>query len=279
MAVGTMIAEDLVTSGLGALFGIIKQATLYLRQPNEKFAGPNMSIDAIKNTAASIQNNVLSDSISKGWKETQKYISIIKENGFIPVSVQYNPKSIRFRSYNGRITSGGVGTDQGMGSQTQIQMKATTHMSFQLVFTDIELKDAFMWEKFRLSIRDVASAVSEVSRVATGKRHTVKNEVEGLIGMMCRPETRRILFSWGDMAYQGEVTNLDANYTMFSPDGNPIMATVDVTVQQIADDSSTRKADEDYWNASFDRLFKNGKTDVQGQTVMQSVSSILNINV
>lgn len=278
MAVGTMIAEDLVTSGLGSLLGIIKQATLYLRKPNDKIAG-GASIGAIKSATASIQNQVLSNSISMGWKETQEYISIIKKKNFIPVSVQYNPKSIRFRSYNGRITSGGVATDQGMGSQTQMQMKATTHMSFQLVFTDIALKDAFMWEKFRLSIRDAAAAAAEIVRVTNGGQHTVKREVEGLIGMMCRPETRRVLFAWGDMAYQGEVTNLDAKYTMFNPDGNPIMATVDVTVQQIADASDTRKADEDYWNASFDRLFKNGKTDVQGQTVMQSVSSILNINM
>lgn len=278
--VAAMMGEDLLSSANGIIFGEIPKATLYLRKPESGLTG-NVLMDnlaAIKTVTADAQS-LLSGSISRDRKETKKTIEDMKAQGFIPVPVQYNPKSIRFQTYNGRITSGGVGADQGMGTQTQMQMKATTNLSFQLIFADISLKDAFMWEKFRISAKDLVDTGFEIARIVKGKIHTVKNEVEGLIGMMCNPVTRRVLFSWGDMAYQGEVTNIEAQYTMFSPDGHPIMATVDMTIQQIADTNDSMKTDEQYWDSAFDRLFKDDATSIDGQSIAQSMSSVLNINI
>lgn len=281
--VATMMGEDFGSSITGALLGQIPKATLYLRKPENGLKGQELldTLTTIKTVSAQAQN-LLSDSISADRKETKKTIEAMKAQGFIPVKVPYNPKSIRFQSYNGRITSGGIGSEQGMGTQTQMQMQATTNLSFQLIFTDISLKDAFMWEKFRLSAKDLIDTGFEIARISKGKIHTVKNEVEGLVGMMCNPVTRRVLFSWGDMAYQGEVTSIDANYTMFSPDGHPIMATVDMTIQQIADNNDNIKEDEAYWGHAFDRLFKDGKdlvNKVDGQSIAQSMSSVLNIKI
>lgn len=277
--VAAMMGEDFVSSITGSLLGVIPKATLYLHAPKETNSSENLlnTLSEIKFDSAVAQFG-LNDSISKDRKETKKVIEDMKTAGFIPVPVQYNPKSIRFQTYNGRITSGGVGADQGMGTQTQMQMKATTNLSFQLIFTDISLKDAFMWEKFRISAKDILDTGLEISRIAKGKIHTVKNEVEGLVGMMCNPVTRRVLFSWGDMAYQGEVTNIEAQYTMFSPDGHPIMATVDMTIQQIADTNDSMKVDEQYWDAAFDRLFKESPS-IDGQSIAQSMSSVLNIKI
>ena len=166
------------------------------------------------------------------------------------MQVQYNPSSISIQANAMPIPTQYMQQNVDNGVPNQLLRPPQTVMSVELIFDAVNVKDAFMFEKFRLSVGDV---VSDVAAGITGSKggYTVQPQTNGLIGMIMRDSTRLVTFKWADMAFTGEVTEVQARYTMFSVSGKPIRSIVRFNITQQVESL----ADHKYWDDAFDKCF------------------------
>lgn len=84
-------------------------------------------------------------------------------------------------------------------------------------------------------------------------------KLRGLLGMTAYEERKQVLFCWKHLSFFGELTQMDARYTMFREDGTPIRGTVSMTIRQTmgakGQDSSRQQA--------FEGLFRARKNQVK----------------
>jgi Contractile injection system tube protein len=79
-----------------------------------------------------------------------------------------------------------------------------------------------------------------------GKSTTVQQAIAQLLKWTCvppedygkkTPQPPTVTFSWGtDIMFKGFLSQVSAEYTMFSPAGSPLRATADISIQQVPDD-------------------------------------------
>lgn len=157
----------------------------------------------------------------------------------------------------GRRTTGTMGQNMksGLGGQfrlLQVQYNpATLRLSVGGQDTKMENAQAPGSTEVIHQKTQPADATLSMDLMITGE--TAEIQVNGLLGMLGDELTRRVIFCWGNMAFPGEVTAISASYTMFSPEGKPIMAKVSITINQESQAEST------YWTKAFDKLFSNRK--------------------
>ena len=97
------------------------------------------------------------------------------------------------------------------------------------------------------------------------------------IGMIMRKSTRLVTFQWSEMSFTGEVTEVHADYTMFSVSGRPVRSQVRINISQRVDSGS----DSQYWNKAFDKCFgsQNVSAISGGKSQMEGLSNLLNIGI
>lgn len=177
------------------------------------------------------------------------------------VGVQYNPKTLTITGLGGISRSYGQGFGAGAENQiTQIDNKTSITLSCELVFTNVNVSDAFMTEDLmNLNIESAASNVMNIADRAMGKSPSVQPMVDGFISVVTTNYTRWIIFAWGSTVFRGELTRVDCNYKMFNKRGDPIIATVNISIRQGFDENKTL---EDHWRTQFEAVFK-GKDPAQ----------------
>jgi len=165
--------------------------------------------------------------------------------------VQYNPSSISFACNADEIAVRYLQAEHTEGMLPIQQCRPpSVVMSVDLIFDAVNTKDAFMFEKFRLSATDIAG---NIAGAITRREYSVQPHTNALIAMIMRNSTRFVTFKWADLTFTGEVTEISAQYTMFSVSGKPIRSVVHMNITQEV--GST--ADESYWNKAFDSCFGN----------------------
>ena len=89
--------------------------------------------------------------------------------------------------------------------------------------------------------------------------------------------TRGVVFYWSEMAFAGEVTGVNAVYTMFNPQGHPIRGKVSLAIEQSEDSDVTSGGK--YWEEAFDRLFGDYSkdTDVDDSSILDQIGNIINL--
>ncbi len=193
---------------------------------------------------------------------------------FLPFEVQYNPNSIRLETVAGRQEYK-QNTQNGLKYADEIRaMEKTdtnTYMSFQLIFDDTSIRDAFMLETGSVISNSAKEIVKDF--VNDKKSHSVREQVDMLIAALAKAPTRQMIFFWSNMCFRGELTRANARFTMFNTAGNPIRAVVDLTLEQNAS-LTVYNYDEEYWKKTFDKVFEE-KGSVGGakkfaQNVMKS---------
>ena len=214
-------------------------------------------LDVSNSEATSLQTALMNLS-SKGKKE--KAIT----SGYHILKVKYNPSKIQIDSRAGSFLQQGNGNN----NVTQINMPSQTFMNFEILLDEENHPDAFMFEK--VTNLSMGALVSDVSGVVKNLRnddgYTVRPQVEALMGLLTQAETRQVVFYWKDMVFAGEVVSVDATYTMFNTIGNPIRASVRLSIRQ----ASQEPADNEYWYKAIDNLEKGGSG------VQSKVSNLLN---
>ncbi|MCR5626479.1 MAG: hypothetical protein K6F99_04080 [Lachnospiraceae bacterium] len=189
---------------------------------------------------------------------------------FKAFEVQYNPSSIHFDTAAGKQEN--LRKQQGNSFEDMIysqNFSGITNMSLQLVFDDTTVSDAFMLQNTQPNLSNTKSMVQSL----VGGEHSVRQKVDALVGLLTDPLYRQVVFFWGDMNFRGELARVNARYSMFNTQGNPVRATVDLFISQDSD-KKDYEYDELQWMKAFGKVF-NEKTGIGGF----GGSSVLNGNL
>lgn len=144
-----------------------------------------------------------------------------------------------------------------------------------LMFDDMDTYDSFMWEKYTsgLTAKGAANMVKGVMDAAgKGKVHSVQGQVESLISALRNPYTRSISFRWADFVFIGQLSAVQANYTMFSTTGRPVRAEVLLRIQHEMDPVMLHA-----WYENFETAFGGETRNLV--TAGQQVTNLLNLNL
>ena len=148
-------------------------------------------------------------------------------------------------------------------------------LTVKLLFDDMDTYDAFMWEKFAfgLTAGGVSNMINAGRAIADkSKVHTVQWQVESLIAALRNPYTRTISFRWADFAFTGQLSAVQAQYTMFSTSGRPIRAEVMLRIRHEMDPSMLKS-----WYKNFDEVFNKPAANLVRRE--QNYSSLLNLSL
>lgn len=184
--------------------------------------------------------------------------------------VQFNPSQLTINASN---ISVGKSDAQGGQSVQDTVTKAKLTMTTALYFDEMNVYDSFMWDKFTGGLtaqgaKNIATAVMS----AKGKTWTVQDEVEGLISALRNPLTRNIAFRWTDFVFSGQLSNVSAQYTMFSTSGKPVRAKVTLKICHEMDDSYLAP-----WYNDYNKAFTAPNSSLVGAA--QKVGNLLNVSL
>ncbi len=257
-----------------AVTGKINKAMIFVKKRNE--ASEKKLSDLRRDLLSKSSTSLLSSPIEaiKSMSGMSRAQSIGGDDYHV-MQVKYNPSSIRFSTQAGSFVQSGPG-GMGVNQITQITVPARTTMFVDLIFDEMNIKDAFMWEKFDPTLGGAVSAGAGAVKQITGDGYTVSNQIDGLIALITQAYSRNVVFYWNEMAFVGEVTGINAAYTMFNPQGNPVRGKVSLSIFQSEDSDNT--ADNKYWNAAFSKLFGNieDNTEVDASSMMDKVQNLIN---
>ncbi len=200
-------------------------------------------------------------------------VAVSKKKRF---EVKFNPSQITFSAVGGGKVSKTNFMAGGNVDLKYQEMKPRIQMNIQLIFDDYERTEAFMMEKFSDPTAMLRTSVGSIVSVAKNKTYGVRSQVEGFIGALRNDRTRKVTFYWGKLKYTGILIYVNAQYTMFSTDGSPIRAVVNISI--LNTDDSLGDAYMGQWQEGYDKAF--GKSDVTNAgSVMQNVGNLLNIKL
>ena len=187
------------------------------------------------------------------------------------MKVQYNPTSLSIQANAEAIPFTYLQQNIDSGVPNQSPRPPMVVLSVDLIFDAMNPKDAFMAEKFSLSTGGIVSSVAGAAQAAKGG-YTVQPQTDGLIAALMRPSTRVVTFRWADMAFTGQLIEVQAEYTMFSVSGKPVRSKVRMNIaQQVESD-----ADIQYWNKVLDTTF-SGNGEAGGKDMGQKLGNLLNL--
>lgn len=187
------------------------------------------------------------------------------------MSVQYNPTSLSIQANAEAVPFTYLQKNIDNGIPNQSPRPPMVVLSVELMFDAMNPKDAFMAEKFSLSTGGTVSSVAGAVQAAKGG-YTVQPQTDGLIAALMRPSTRVVTFRWADMAFTGQLIEVQAEYTMFSVSGKPVRSKVRMNIAQQVESN----ADIQYWNKALDSMFSAGDT-AGGKGAGQTLGNLLNL--
>lgn len=188
------------------------------------------------------------------------------------MEVQYNPSSIRFD------TSGGSRYEMSEGKMDLLNYQVATTMRVQLIFENINLMDAFMLQNLNPNvgnIKEMAQSKFSDGGFTNNKEYSVQTQLDGLLALLQRSETRHVVFAYSGLFFPGEVCGVTVKYTMFNKKGNPVMGTADIEIYQ--DDNYRDDKNESYWDKAYKTFFEENNTTKGGFSKVNN--NILGLNL
>lgn len=276
-----------------SLLGNATKAALLVRRINPRNLAQKMvneAISAVQNalyagvdaagTAGDLMGALAS---SSGVQRGKDLINFVKyKSDWDYFEFQYNPEAIYISSQVGSYVNRQGSPESGLNQVTMTDVPAQTTMNFKMYFYDINNANAFMQDKLIASPSAIAKDIQAL--VCT---YSVQTPVEGLVSLINQYATRQAIFVFGDVVFYGEITNVNAQYTMFSPDGNPIAAVVDMSIfQQTATAKDETGAEVvtmgvDYWDEAFTNLFgpPGESKSIDMGSFTDFIGSVANLNM
>lgn len=187
--------------------------------------------------------------------------------------VQYNPSSLSIQANTQPIPFRYLQSNMDEGVPNQALRPPMVVLSVDLIFDDMNPQDAFMAQKLNLSLGSLVSDVAGAVKNLKGKGYTVQPQTDALMATMLRQETRTATFRWADMAFTGQICQIQAEYTMFSPSGKPVRSKVQLQIAQQVESA----ADTAYWDKAFSTIFKDGSLG-GGKSAGQKLGNLINLN-
>lgn len=284
-----MAGQNILKEAGQSLSGAISKAVIEIhdeRPKNVKVLTTNvkskmadLQTGVALDTLGDIVNDIKND-VEANIADLQNRVPSTSEN-VKRFEVKFNPNQISFQVYAGKEVVEQNLTQSQSNNNQQVAAKYLTiapriQMNVQLVFEDYERTEAFMMEKIGDTSALLRTGVVAAVNAKSKKTYSVRTQVEGFIAAMRDNYTRKITFNWGKMSYTGILLNVSAQYTMFSMDGNPIRANVNLGI--LCADSSIEDNDMGAWQNSFKKVFENDQTTNLGSK-LQSAGNLLNIHL
>lgn len=229
--------------------------------------------NAVKETTASVAGQL---PVTKEINKMQQNAAS-KKTKKKRFQVKFNPSQVSFSAIGGsRVEKKDYVKKEGQVDITFQEMKPRIQMNLQLVFDDYERSEAFMLEKFTDVAAAARTGINAAITAGTGKTYSVRPQVEGFMGALRNSYTRKVNFYWGKMTYRGEINEISAEYTMFSTDGNPIRANINIGILLVDGELGYQYMRQ--WMKSYLAVF--GKDEITNAgNVMQNVGNLLNLNL
>lgn len=252
-----------------SLLGTNKKAVLLLHdlQTSNSSSLLGSSVNSLTKKVLSAANNIGGSAFATAAN------ALVGGGGSL--EVQYNPSSLSINANANPVPFSYLlkNTDNGIPNQDLRPPSIT--LSVQLVFDDMNVKDAFMADKFRVtSVGDAISTASALAKNLSGNGYSVQPETNALVAMLMKDSTRLVTFQWADMSFTGEVCQVQARYTMFSVSGQPIRSVVDLVIVQ----AITSSGDVTQWENAFDKSFADSLAACStGKSLLQKAGNLINI--
>ena len=247
-----------VTDVLNASVGNIPKAKLVIHDTSgaekinsKQVAGATANVLAAATSAVSSLN---------GGATVKSYV----------MDVQYNPSTLTIQANAEPIPFKYLQQNVDNGVPNQNLRPPLVVLSVDLIFDAMNPVDSFMMDKTRLSADNLISGVAGVVQTVKGG-YTVQPQTNGLLSTVLRPDTRFVTFYWADMAFTGQVIEVQAEYTMFSVSGKPVRSRVRMNIAQQVES----EADAQYWENVLDKTFNDGGL---GKGIAQKAGNLLNLN-
>ena len=279
------IAENLVNS----LSGNVPKAILCVRniktleqitsqdgaeeRLRKKRANMKDTLDAAKDLQDAFMKateNALSGTVSSKARKNL----LGQDQAYLAMEVQYNPSSIQMQTATGSQLDYSGGSMGNMANNMIIQniVPTSTTMNVQLIFDEVNIYDAFMVN----NVNSPVGAVTQAAKYAVDKGHSVQHQIEGILSLLTMDVTRQVVFYWAKMCFRGELTAVQAHYTMFNKSGNPIRGVVNLSIRQ---GEQAKFYDPAYWEKAYDNLFKKGKANGKSTFSKATNNNVLNLNL
>lgn len=197
---------------------------------SDPFSG---KVKAIKQKASKGSSSVIRDSV-------RRYV------------VKFNPSTLSFATSSDTSLSK-TNLSDGNKPITDDQQNAKVQISFTLLLDDYCYEEAFMQSARDITAMGLATDFAKLE-YNKSKHHTVQYQVEALMEALRNPYLRRVCFYWGKLNYMGILNKVDATYTMFSTEGRPIRASVDIGILCDEKDYQDGKGP---WAQRYKKAFEN----------------------
>ena len=277
----------------GSVTGNNTKAVLCIRKVQKKSIDQdnNDGIDALTSDAESIAkdigqlNNQLMQKAEKSLKgksvTTWDDISKLSTSyNYTAIEVQYNPSTLRLDSVAGRQMD--WNSSKGRVNLSEYKAPSSTTLTMELLFDDTNNMDAFMAGDNPITGMTASNVADTVTSVInnTGNGYSVQRQIQGLLSLLAVPTARDVIFFWGDMSFHGQVTEVQAMYTMFNKKGHPVRGKVqmsirqgDLTTEEMKATDKKDKYDMQYWDKAFEKTFQE---DDSAGGLLDKVNSFTN---
>lgn len=281
-----MAGSDILQAAGRSLTGAVEKAYLQFEdkrlQKDDKVQVTDVAAKSLvptANTLAKAAQTVKGTLQAKGMDKTLKLLKaaeklVTPSNQY---EVKFNPSEVTFQA------KGGSGTlvqkmnfaTAGKVSAKFSEMKTHIIMTVPLIFDDLERTDAFMIENISDPAAFLKSGVLSGVNQAISKSYTIRPQVEGFIGALHNEKTRIVKFCWGEMSYRGLLRAVDAEYTMFNREGEPIRATVNLQI--LLADGRIQDNDMGTWETGYQNAFGANSSSL-GHTA-DAAGNLLHMNL
>lgn len=212
-------------------------------------------------------------SLKPGNKSSNSVTEDAEVEDFVKCVLQFNPETIRMDTLNGAVKSiNTTGTDAKQLNEQNYTGR--TKLSFDLIFDDVDLMDAFMLQE--MADMNVSKMAGKAYDMYThgGNTFSVRTRMEAFMGLLASSITQHVIFAWGKMVFRGQVTGVTNKYTMFNTSGNPIRGVMHLEITQDENKNDKFEYDQVSLKKSFENTFKSGMGG--GSSV---ASKLLNNNI
>ena len=279
------IAENLVNS----LSGNVPKAILCVRNIKtlEQITSQDGAEERLRKKRANMKDTLdaakdLQDAFMKATEDalsgtvsskTRKNL-LGQDQAYLAMEVQYNPSSIHMQTATGSQLDYSGGSMGNMANNMIIQniVPTSTTMNVQLIFDEVNMYDAFMVN----NVNSPVGAIAQAAKYAVEKEYSVQHQIEGILSLLTMDVTRQVVFYWSKMCFRGELTAVQANYTMFNKSGNPIRGVVNLSIRQ---GEQAELFESSYWGKAYENLFTKGKADGKSTFSKVTNNNVLNLNL
>ena len=217
------------------------------------------------NPAAAIGSNIppvpknLASAALSSLGITKGYHKAREGTKYLRYEVLFNPKEIMV---NG----------QGESMEPQYDKKNGATTSYQPRPSDVSLTIPLVVDRTLASKISMGVDIPGINTSLSGgvdalinnfKDGSIQKEVEAFIALLQNMYTRRVVFYWGDIVYDGMLNGSSSTYEIFDPNGNPTRATIRLSIRLSSGDFPVVLTDgerEGSWMQYYNKVF-SGKEE------------------